>query len=96
MKKNKKTDDIKNNVIARNLLYIFSVFMFGYSVYNYLIPHKVMIDSGVEYTRLTGIREIEMDSEVSVFSFIFSFLIWSVIPFWIAKALSNFITKNKK
>jgi hypothetical protein len=96
MEKKKKSDDIKNNIIARNLLYIFSVFMFCFSVYNYLIPHKVMIDSGVEYTRLTGIREIEMDSEVSVMAFIFSFLFWSVIPFYIAKALSNYINKNKK
>lgn len=93
---NKKSDDIKNNIIARNLLYIFSVFMFCYSVYNYLIPHKVMIDSGVEYTRLTGIREIEMQSEVSVLLLFFSFLIWSVVPFYIAKALSNYINKNKK
>jgi hypothetical protein len=37
-----------------------------------------------------------MQSEVSVVAFIFSFLIWSVVPFYIAKALSNYINKNKK
>jgi hypothetical protein len=93
---NKKSNDIKNNIIARNLLYVFSVFMFFYSIYTYLIPHTVMVDTGAEYTHLTGQSEIEMQSEVSVIAFIFSFLIWSVIPFYIAKAISNYITKNKK
>ncbi len=68
--------------------------MFCYSVYNYLIPHKVLIDSG-PFTRYSGLYE-ERDTEISVIAFIFSFLIWSFIPFYIAKAISNYITKNKK
>ena len=93
--KNKK-DDLKDNNIAKKILYVFSVFMFCYSVYTYLIPHTEMVDSGVEYTRLTGQSEIEMQSEVSIIGFFFSFIFWSVIPFMIAKGLGeNVSTKNK-
>ena len=73
----------KNQKLIRGILYIFSLIMLFYSIYTYLIPHKVLIED-VEYIRNTG-QAIEMDSEVSLIGFIFSFGLWSVLPFYIGK-----------
>ena len=73
----------KNRELIRGILYIYSLIMLFYSIYTYLIPHKVLIED-VAYIRNTG-QAIEMDSEVSLIGFIFSFGLWSVLPFYIGK-----------
>jgi hypothetical protein len=68
------------------VLYIFATVMLCYSVYTYLIPHKVLVED-VEYMRETGLA-IEMESEVSILGFTFSFIFWSVLPFLIGRKYS--------
>ena len=63
--------------------------MLIYSIYSYLIPHKVLIED-VEFMRETG-RGIEMDSEVSIVGFIFSLGFWTILPIFIG---NKFFNKN--
>lgn len=83
MDNSKSTNQGKNHKLIRYVLYAFSLIMLVYSIYNYLVPHKVLIED-TEYMRLTG-RGFEMDSEVSIVGFIFSVGFWTILPIFIGK-----------
>lgn len=89
MDNSNSSNQSKNHKLIRNILYVFSALMLIYSIYTYLIPHKILIED-VQLRRLTG-QAIEMDSQVSIVGFIFSLGFWTILPIFIG---NKFFNKN--